>query len=125
MSPGGLIAFVHMPSVMPDAPALGLCTCCMQVTQATQSNTQTSVADIFRYFIYLASIINAALVANKLPDAILRHAVRAFNMRWEEMAVPIVRLALFLHPGYRILSPRQGEFDVLQKEVRPVICAVC
>lgn len=89
----------------------------MQVTQATQSTAQTNMADVFRYFIYLASIIKAAVHAAVLPAQLLQHAVKAFNMRWTEMAVPIVRLALFLHPGYKILSKADNEFKTLRDTV--------
>ncbi|KAL0025006.1 hypothetical protein WJX77_010992 [Trebouxia sp. C0004] len=36
--------------------------------------------------------------------------------RWSEMATPITRLCLFLHPGYRFLSKRKGELDDLKFE---------
>lgn len=89
----------------------------MQVTQATQSNAQTTMADVFRYFIYLASVLKGAVTSNLLPYELLHHAVRSFNARWQEMATGIVRLALFLHPGYKIISFREGEFEYLQKTV--------
>jgi hypothetical protein len=75
------------------------------------------MADVFRYFIYLASIIKQAKDAAQLPAPLLDHAVRAYNKRWDEMVVPIVCLALFMHPGYRILSTMKGEFDLLSKTV--------
>lgn len=39
-----------------------------------------------------------------------QHAFKSFNARWVEMATPIVRLALFLHPGYRVMAKKYGEY---------------
>ncbi|DBA98803.1 TPA: hypothetical protein ACH3X1_014569 [Trebouxia sp. C0004] len=38
----------------------------------------------------------------------------AFNERYKDMADPITRLALFLHPGYRLVGTQDKEFEALQ-----------
>lgn len=39
-----------------------------------------------------------------------------YNKRWEQMATPLVRLALILHPGYRVLGKQPDKITTLCKE---------
>lgn len=76
-----------------------------QVTQATQGN-KTNLADVFRYMVWLAGRVKEfATLAQSDPDidtGFGRHTIHAFNGRWKEMASDESRLALFLHPRFRV-----------------------
>lgn len=88
-----------------------------------QSNT-SSYADAFHLFIYLAAQLNLMRTGDSGVDdkfGFWTHAYKTFNSRWDEMATPLVRLALFLHPAYRVLAKKPDEFTVLLKEVRKVL----
>ena len=42
----------------------------------------------------------------------------ALNECHKAMADPVTRLALFLHPGYRLVGNQEKEFEALQLAVR-------
>lgn len=58
--------------------------------------------------IYLAGQIrqfaNDGLSDPDIEDDFCYHIIKAFNSRWNEMASPEARLALFLHPQFRVIG---------------------
>ena len=78
----------------------------------------SSLADCFRYFILLARTLKAAEENTVIDPAFVAWAYMAFNERYKDMADPLTRLALFLHPGYRLVGNQEKEFEALQLAVR-------
>ncbi|DBA92417.1 TPA: hypothetical protein ACH3X1_002655 [Trebouxia sp. C0004] len=78
---------------------------------------KSTFADSARYFVVLAKALRDAREheENFHPD-FLAHAYYVFDRRWAEMATTVTRLCLFLHPGYRLLSNRPEEIEVLKIE---------
>jgi len=60
---------------------------------------QTNLADVFIQMIRLAYSIKNFNSSNLI--AFQRHAVQAFNKRWEEFDISLYLLAYFLHPRFR------------------------
>ncbi len=58
-----------------------------------------------------------------LDSGFVAWAYMAFNERYRVMADPLTRLALFLHPGYRLVGNQEKEFEALQLAVRAI--ALC
>lgn len=72
-----------------------------QVIMAVQSTT-TILADITRYWLYLARTYDALLPS--MPEhaaGFALHVAEQYNKRAKELASPLCRLALFLDPRYR------------------------
>ena len=78
----------------------------------------SSLADCFRDFIFLARTLKAAEENTVIDSGFVAWAYMAFNERYKNMADPITRLALFLHPGYRLVGTQEKEFEALQLAVR-------
>ncbi|DBA94615.1 TPA: hypothetical protein ACH3X1_002195 [Trebouxia sp. C0004] len=74
----------------------------------------SSLADCFRYFIFLARTLKAAEENTVIDSGFVAWAYMAFNERYKDMADPTTRLALFLHPGYRLVGTQDKEFEALQ-----------
>lgn len=51
------------------------------------------------------------------PPAFIQHASEAFNRRFDQMATPLTRLSLYLHPAYRVLGKQSGEYEKLKQQV--------
>lgn len=95
---------------------------CVQVCAAMQSHKST-LADSARYFAILAKTLKKATERQSDFDSdFLAHAFTVFNRRWAVQATTVTRLALFLHPGYRVLSSRDGEWKELKMKVS--LCSV-
>ncbi|DBA84506.1 TPA: hypothetical protein ACH3X1_006124 [Trebouxia sp. C0004] len=74
---------------------------------------ESSLADCFRYFIFLACTLKAAEETTVIDSGFLAWTYMAFNERYSGMADPVRRLALFLHPGYRLVGNQEKEFEGL------------
>ncbi|DBA96960.1 TPA: hypothetical protein ACH3X1_001286 [Trebouxia sp. C0004] len=82
---------------------------------------ESKLADAGRYLILLARTIKALGSAEPglIPQDFTAHAYSVFNRRWLQMATPLVMLALFLHPGYRVLGRNadgRDDFKVIGRE---------
>ncbi|DBA89369.1 TPA: hypothetical protein ACH3X1_016230 [Trebouxia sp. C0004] len=82
---------------------------------------ESKLADAGRYLILLARTIKALGTAEPglIPQDFTAHAYSVFNRRWLQMATPLVMLALFLHPGYRVLGRNadgRDDFKVIGRE---------
>jgi hypothetical protein len=83
---------------------------------------ESTLADAGRYLMLLARTIKSLGTAEPglIPEDFIAHAYTVFNRRWLQMATPLVMLALFLHPGYRVLSRNAAgtdDFKVIAREV--------
>ncbi|DBA74011.1 TPA: hypothetical protein ACH3X1_010835 [Trebouxia sp. C0004] len=87
-----------------------------QVCQAMQAK-DFSLADAGPYLILLAKTLKVAAADSTLNPDFLAHAFTVYNRRWEQMGTPLIRLALFLHPGYRVVGTQADEFKTLCKQV--------
>lgn len=85
-----------------------------QAVQAMQSQ-QSTLAECFRLYILLARVLKNAAVSERLPKEFVEHAFAVYNRRFREMATPLVKLALYLHPGYRLVG--SGDIMALRQEV--------
>ncbi|GAQ83561.1 hypothetical protein KFL_001530040 [Klebsormidium nitens] len=81
-----------------------------EVVMAVQSRTAT-LADIFRYGIYLGQKVKKVYDDTSVDLAYREHLVRAFNKRWADMDKPEYHLALFLHPHYRAAANARSKFS--------------
>lgn len=75
------------------------------------------LADVGRYLILLAKTLKAVAADSTLNPDFLANAFTVYNSRWEQMGTPLIRLALFLHPGYRVVGTQANEFKILCKQV--------
>lgn len=87
-----------------------------QVCQAMQGR-DSSLADCFRYFILLARTLKAAEANTVIDPGFIAWAFTAFNMRYKDMADPVTRLALFLHPGHRLVGNQEEEWETFKMAV--------
>ncbi|KAL0036932.1 hypothetical protein WJX77_005657 [Trebouxia sp. C0004] len=71
--------------------------------------------DAGRYLILLAKTLKAAADSTLNPD-FLANAFTVYNRRWEQMGTPLIRLALFLHPGYRVVGTQADKFKAFCKQ---------
>lgn len=88
----------------------------VQACQAMQGRS-SSLADSFRYFIYLAHSLIDTKSRQQVSPSFIRHAFQAFNRRFDQMATPLTRLALYLHPAYR--GKQGGEYEMLKQLIWP------
>ena len=100
----------------------------LQVCQAMQGET-SSLTDAGRYLMLLARTVKGLNSAEEgtFPPDFVAHAFTLFNRRWLQMATPLVKLALFLHPVYRVLSKKEDgsdDFSPIGREVG-IACLVC
>ena len=79
------------------------------VVRAIQSKTAL-LADVHRYFLYLAAEIRGLIAAGKLTGDFAKHVCAAYNKRYTDIVEPVCVLALVLHPRYRAAAKlnRQG-----------------
>lgn len=86
---------------------------CLVVT-AIQSKTAL-LADVFRYFLFLAAEIRRQVADGKLSSELAKHVCAAYNTRYKEIVDPVVVLALVLHPRYRAAAAffRAGQRELL------------
>ncbi|DBB03978.1 TPA: hypothetical protein ACH3X1_013044 [Trebouxia sp. C0004] len=82
---------------------------------------ESKLADAGRYLILLARTIKALGTAEPglIPQDFTAHAYSVFNRQWLQMATPLFMLALFLHPGYRVLGRNadgRDDFKVIGRE---------
>jgi len=88
----------------------------MQVCQAMQAK-DSSLADAGRYLILIAKTLKLAADDTSLDPDFVAHAFTVYNRRWVQMGTPLIRLALFLHPGYRVVGTQADEFKTLCMQV--------
>lgn len=77
----------------------------------------SSLADAGRHLILLAKTLKLAAADSTLDPDFVAHAFTVYNRCWEQMGTPLIRLALFLHPGYRVVGTQANEFKALCKQV--------
>ncbi|KAK9918755.1 hypothetical protein WJX75_006629 [Coccomyxa subellipsoidea] len=70
------------------------------VVMAIQSKTAL-LADVHRYFMYLAAEIRELIATGKLTGNFAKHVCSAYNKRYTDIVEPVCVLALVLHPRYR------------------------
>lgn len=76
------------------------------VVTAIQSKTAL-LADVYRYFLYLAAEIKELIKNKKLTGEYAKHVCAAYNMRYKDIVEPICVLALVLHPRFRAAASYQ------------------
>ena len=88
----------------------------------------SSFVDAFQNFINLAQTLRAFASCEEtaLYLWLQQHVYVACNCSFVEMAIIKTRLALFFHPGYRVVVKQPGEWDALRELVRTLLDkAVC
>ena len=69
---------------------------------------RTTLADVMRYWLFLAKQVSG-IDSERMPAEFTSHCHVAYNMRHDEMASPLCKLGLFLHPSYRdVVSARKS-----------------
>ena len=97
-----------------------LCTCAGVCSNA---EPQVYIGRLCTILYILAKTLKKAEENQSQHDRdFLAHAFTVFNRRWAVQATIVTRLALFLHPGYRVLSNRDGEWKELKMKVS--LCSV-
>ena len=99
----------------------GLCFLTMQWCRSAKpckqrtSLERTNLADVSHYLIVLAKTLKAVAADSTLDHDFLAHAFTIYNSCWEQMGTPLIRLALFLYSGYRVVGTQADEFKILCK----------
>lgn len=86
---------------------------------------ESGLADAGRYLMLLGRTIKSLHKAEPglIDQDFVAHAYTVFNRRWLQMATPLVMMALFLHPGYRVLSRNADGKDDFKAIAREVSCS--
>ena len=95
----------------------------IQVCQAMQAK-DSSLADAGRYLVLIAKTLKQAAADGSVDPDFAAHAFTVYNRRWLQMGTPLIRLALFLHPGYRVVGNGPDEFQALCMKVCVAQCSL-